>query len=98
MSDFDLRSGPDEAPWQELLRQLRHQAKTQPQPFFYTRVQARLQARQAAPLAGLPTWVRRPAYAVLLSALILAVSGDAAALRATPPAGYPSALPGMPAR
>lgn len=92
MPNPDLRPGSDEA-WQELLRQLQRQPKAQPQPFFYTRVQARLSARRAAPPAGLPGWVRRPAYAALLGALLLIVSGDGVALRAAPAASHPSQPP-----
>ncbi len=50
------------------------------------RVQARLAARQAPAAAWLPTWARRPAYAALLGALVLAVSGDGPALRPAVPA------------
>jgi hypothetical protein len=75
-----------------LLRQLSHQPLAQPKPFFYARVHARLSAQQAAPRTGLPGWVRRPAYAALLGALILAVSGDDAALRATPAANHPNQI------
>ncbi|MDO7887595.1 hypothetical protein [Hymenobacter cheonanensis] len=82
MSNSAPRPGSDEE-WQALLGQLRHQP--QPKPFFYARVHARLSATRA-PRAGLPGWVRRPAYAALLGALLLAVSGDGAALRAAPPA------------
>ena len=92
MSNIDLRPGSDEE-WQELLRQLGSQPKAQPQPFFYTRVQARLSAQRTGPLAWLPGWVRRPAYAALLGALVLAVSGDAAALRTDAVASHPSQLP-----
>jgi hypothetical protein len=92
MSNPDFRPGSD-AEWQELLRQLGSQPQAQPQPFFYTRVQARLSAQRASPLAWLPGWVRRPAYAALLSALVLAVSGDAAALRTDAVASHPSELP-----
>ena len=63
------------------MRQLRQQPKAQPQPFFYTRVRARLAAEQLAPTAWLPAWARRPAYAALLGALVLAVSGDGTTLR-----------------
>ncbi len=69
-----------------MLRQLRQQPQTQPRPFFYARVQARLAARQAPAAAWLPTWARRPAYAALLGMLVLAVSGDGAALRPAAPA------------
>ena len=82
-------SEPD---WQALLHQLRSQPPVQPQPFFYARVQARLNAQRAMPLAWLPSWLRRPAYAALLGALVLAVSGDGAALRAAPVAGHPGPL------
>jgi hypothetical protein len=91
MSDFPIRPGSDEE-WQELLRQLRGQPQAQPMPFFYARVHARLSAQQAASRFGLPSWVRRPAYAALLGALILAVSGDDAALRTTPAANHPSQI------
>ncbi|MGI4762749.1 MAG: hypothetical protein ACRYF0_18710 [Janthinobacterium lividum] len=88
--DFDSAA---EQEWQDLLTQLRRQSQSQPQPFFYARVQARLGARRPTPLAGLPGWLRRPAYAALLGALILAVSGDGAALRAAPAASPPSQVP-----
>lgn len=73
-----VRPGSDEE-WAALLHQLREQPKAQPRPFFYARVQARL----AAPAPWVPGWVRRPAYVALLGLLMLAVSGDGAAL---PPA------------
>ena len=95
MPNPDLYPGSEQE-WQELLAQLRRQP--QPRPFFYARVQARLSARHLAPLAGLPGWLRRPAYAALLGALVLAVSGDGAALRAAPAASHPSQVPGAPAR
>jgi hypothetical protein len=73
MSDFNPR--PDADPeWEALLRQLRAQPVPPPRPFFYSRVQARLAAEASRP--WLPGWVRRPAYAVLLGALVLALSGD----------------------
>jgi hypothetical protein len=67
--------------WEEVLQQLRQQPKAQPQPFFYARVHARLAAQQQPRGPWLPSWARRPAYVALLGMLILAVSGDAAALR-----------------
>jgi hypothetical protein len=82
MSNSDLRPGSDEE-WQELLRQL-PQSRPQPQPFFYARVHARLSAERARPLAWLPSWLRRPAYAAVLGGLLLAVRGDGTPLRAAP--------------
>jgi len=79
MSDPAARPDADQE-WDALLRQLRAQAPTQPRPFFYHRVQARLAASARQP--WLPGWVRRPAYALLLGALVLALSGDDAALAA----------------
>jgi hypothetical protein len=87
MSDSDFRSGSD-AEWADLLRQLGQQAHVQPRPFFYARVHARLVAAQAPATAWLPAWVRRPAYAALLGALVLAVSGDGPAQRAGAPASH----------
>ena len=79
MSDSAAR--PDADPeWEDLLRRLRTQPPAQPRPFFYSRVQARLAARARPP--WLPVWVRRPAYAMLLGALVLALSGDDTALAA----------------
>jgi hypothetical protein len=73
---------PDFDPeWEALLQELRQQPKAQPQPFFYARVQARLATQTQPRGPWLPTWARRPAYVALLGMLILAVSGDGAALR-----------------
>ena len=58
-----------------LLRQLRTQPRAQPQPFFY----ARLTARLSAPSPGLPIWMLRPVYAIVLGAIMLALSGDGTA-------------------
>ena len=90
MSEPAARSAADNE-WEELLQQLPHQLPAQPRPYFYNRVQARLDAQARRP--WLPGWVRRPAYALLLGALVLALSGDDMALNAgaTPPAaGAPS--------
>jgi hypothetical protein len=92
MPNPDLYSGSEEE-WQELLGQLRRESQTQPQPFFYTRVQARLAAQHATPRAWLPSWLRRPAYVALLGILVLAVSGDGAALQTTHPSPHSSTLP-----
>lgn len=81
MPEPTSRPGADEA-WDELLRRLRQLPAGQPQPFFYERVRARLVAQaQPSPLR-LPAWLRRPAYALLLGALVLAVSSDGAATAA----------------
>jgi hypothetical protein len=85
MSNSDLRPDAD-AEWNALLHQLRQRPEAQPRPFFYARVQARLAAGRGPAAAWLPAWVRRPAYAALLSALVLAVSGDGPALRPAAPA------------
>jgi hypothetical protein len=90
MSNPVLRPGSDEE-WDDLLHQLRQQPPVQPQPFFYTRVQARLAVGQPTPGAGLLGWVRRPAYVALLGLLGLAMSGDGVMLPAAPaahPAGH----------
>ena len=77
MSDSAPRPDADQE-WAGLMHQLRTQPPAQPRPFFYGRVQARLIARARRP--WLPDWVRRPAYALLLGALVLALNGDNAAL------------------
>ncbi|GAA3987583.1 hypothetical protein [Hymenobacter antarcticus] len=92
MSDSPIRSTPDEE-WDDLMRQLRDQPKARPRPFFYTRVQARLAASAAAKSQLLPGWLRRPAYAVLLGALVMALSGDGAALRPAAEANHCETCP-----
>ncbi|MGI4883437.1 MAG: hypothetical protein ACRYFR_00585 [Janthinobacterium lividum] len=85
MSDPFMRPDPQED-WDDLMRQLREQPKARPRPFFYQRVRHRLAAGAAGgpPLLG---WLRRPAYALLCGAVVLALAGDGATLR--PAAGSP---------
>ena len=79
MSNSATRPDTDQE-WEELMGQLCIQAPAPLKPFFCNRVQARLTASASQP--WLPGWVRRPAYAMLLGALVLALSGDDAALAA----------------
>lgn len=90
MTDSDPRA---DAEWENLLRQWRNQAATEPRPFFYQRVRARLVA-EARPRPLLPTWLRRPAYVAVLALLGVALSGDCAALSAAGPATPRQAQPG----
>ncbi|QIX62440.1 hypothetical protein HER32_15130 [Hymenobacter sp. BT18] len=77
MSDSAPRPQADEE-WEDLLRQWREQPAPQPRPYFYSRVRARLISETAAPQLQ-RTWVRWPAYAVMLG-IVLLLSGDGAAL------------------
>lgn len=96
MSDIIHRPGSDEE-WEGLLRQLRTQPVARPRPFFYARVQARVVANAPAARHLLPAWLRRPAYAALLGALVLVLSGDGAGLApATAAPHYPTSPPGGP--
>ena len=79
MSDIPNRPSTDEE-WEALMHQLRTQPVVRPRPFFYTRVQARLAANTPAASQLLPAWLRRPAYAALLGALMLVLSGDGTGL------------------
>ena len=82
MADFPVRPGSDPT-WDDLLGQLRRPAPARPRPFFYGRVRARLTAKASAKEGWLlPAWLRRPAYAALLGALVLGLSGDGPGLRA----------------
>ncbi|MBF9236831.1 hypothetical protein I2I05_05430 [Hymenobacter sp. BT683] len=83
MSDSSFRTSPDEE-WADLMRQLQDQPQAQPRPFFYNRVTAQLSSRATAHRRGLPVWMLRPAYAALLGVIMLALSGDASALRVAP--------------
>lgn len=97
MSDSAFRPAPDEE-WEVLMRQLHDQPKGSPQPFFYGRLNARLAALDAAEGRVLPGWMLRPAYAALLGAMVLTLSGDGRALRPAPGHGHDSVqpLPGLP--
>ncbi|OGX83887.1 hypothetical protein [Hymenobacter glacialis] len=86
MSDSAFRPLPDEKVWEDLMHQLQEQAQGQPRPFFYNRVSARLISRPMAPGRTVPVWMLRPAYAALLGVIMLALSGDAGALRPVPAA------------
>lgn len=81
MSDSATRSTADEE-LENLLHQWRTQQPAQPQPYFYSRVRARLVSEAAMERQPLPTWLRWPSYAFMLG-LLLMLSGDGAALRST---------------
>jgi hypothetical protein len=89
MSYPDLPPGSDQE-WEALLRQLRQHPPAEPQPFFYARVHARLLAQANTTHTLLPKWLRKPAYAAALCALVLAVSGDGAVTTATGPGRHTS--------
>ena len=63
------------------MRQLHARPQARPRPFFYSRVHARLATDASAQSQPLMAWLRRPAYAALLGALVMALSGDGSALR-----------------
>lgn len=74
----------------------------EPSPYFDTRVEARLREEMARPAAGWLDWLRRPAWAVSLAAVMVAgavVIGN----RAVGPASYAEMetrppVPGLPAQ
>jgi len=79
--------------WQKLLQKWRALPVEEPSPFFYTRLQARLQAPQqlsAADALPLPSWLRRPSYALAFGAVVLALNVGAVLHQVTRPA-HPSA-------
>ncbi|MFD1470627.1 hypothetical protein ACFQ48_20545 [Hymenobacter caeli] len=92
MSNAPARPAPDEE-WDDLLRQLRAQPPAQPRPYFYQRVHARLAAGAPAAAVALPGWLRRPAYAVLLGGVVLALSGDGATFRPAARGGQAASSP-----
>ena len=79
MSDSVVRPSSDEE-WEALMHQLHNQPKARLGPFFYTRLHARLATDTAAKSPLFPAWLRRPAYAALLGALFITLSGDGPAL------------------
>ena len=90
MSDSAFDPTPDKE-WEALMGQLRAQPPARPRPFFYARVNARLAATARA--GAVPTWLLRPAYAVLLGAVVLTLSGDGRNLRPKSPTAASSNAP-----
>lgn len=90
MLDSAFDPTPDEE-WEALMSRLRAQPLARPRPFFYARVNARLTATAQARTMPLPAWLLRPAYAVLLGAVVLTLSGDG---RVLPPLALPAAIKG----
>ena len=81
MSD-NAKPSADQA-WQALLRQLREQPVAPPRPFFYTRLQARLEvAAPASRAVAWPGWLPRPAHAAIVGLLMVILHADSVA-------GYP---------
>ncbi len=70
--------------WETSFRQWGQRPQPEPRPFFYTRLQARLnQSVESA--TWLPWWLRRPAYAYsALCVLLLLNVGVAATVANTP--------------
>lgn len=93
MSDSAFRPDSDQE-WRDLMRQLPAGPPARPRPCFYARVQARLAADAAVTPFWWPGWLRRPAYAVLLGALLITLSGDGAALRPAQQVAPCEACPG----
>lgn len=99
MSDPATRPSADEE-LENLLRQWRTSSDAQPQPYFYSRVRARLVGEATVERRPLRTWLRWPSYAALIG-IVLLLSGDGAALRSAEPAthyqldsgGQPGLLP-----
>ena len=85
MSDSTARPSADEE-WENLLRQWRTQPEARPRPYFYSRVRARLAGETAVARPLVRTWLRWPAYVVMLGMLLL-LSGDDTVLRSVSLAG-----------
>ncbi|GAB3553774.1 hypothetical protein [Spirosoma fluminis] len=62
----------DNDAWEERFRKLSQLPPESPTPFFYTRLQARME-RQTTP-AYVPQWLRRPAYALAAFGLIVVLN------------------------
>ncbi|MBC8082372.1 MAG: hypothetical protein H7Z21_04115 [Hymenobacter sp.] len=84
MPDSAIHPIADEE-WENLLRQWRVQQNTQPRPFFYNRVRARLVGEASVERQPLRTWLRWPSYAAMLGILLI-LSGDGTMPRSVEPA------------
>jgi hypothetical protein len=65
----------DEERWEQRFGQLGKLPPEIPRPFFYTRLQARLEQQQTT--GWTPIWLRRPAYALSAFGLIVLLNAGA---------------------
>jgi hypothetical protein len=65
----------DDNRWEQRFSQLGELPPETPRPFFYTRLQARLEQQQAT--GWTPIWLRRPAYALSAFGLIVVLNAGA---------------------
>ncbi|GAB3497456.1 hypothetical protein GCM10027341_17570 [Spirosoma knui] len=60
--------------WEERFRKLGQLPSESPKPFFYTRLQARMERQTTPAPAYVPQWLRRPAYALAAFGLIVVLN------------------------
>jgi hypothetical protein len=65
----------DDERWERRFSKLNELPPEEPQPFFYTRLQARLE--QQLDNSWAPVWLRRPAYALSAFGLIVLLNAGA---------------------
>ncbi|GAB3315368.1 hypothetical protein GCM10027299_04470 [Larkinella ripae] len=72
--------------WEDRFRQLGKLAPAQPRPFFYTRLEARLNTRigPSEAAAVLPWWLQKPAYALGTLGMLVALNVAVAAWQNRP--------------
>jgi hypothetical protein len=71
----DSTPSPEDEHWEHRFNKLGDLPAETPQPFFYTRLQARLQRQQAS--SWTPLWLQRPAYALSAFGLIVLLNAGA---------------------
>ncbi|WP_421829678.1 hypothetical protein [Larkinella sp.] len=94
-----MNTNEEEQQWEDRFRKLGQLKPAQPRPFFYTRLEARLETRlknHMNPLEGtvrLPWWLQRPAYALGTLGMLVALNVSVALwqTRPSPPTPEPDA-------
>ena len=78
-----MNTNEEDQPWENRFRKLGKLKPAQPRPFFYTRLEARLEQSELA--ASLPWWLQRPAYALGTLAVLIALNVSVALWQTSPP-------------
>jgi hypothetical protein len=90
-----MNTNEEDQQWEDRFRKLGHLKPAQPRPFFYTRLEARLETRlsKLEGAASLPWWLQRPAYAFGTLGILVALNVSVALWQTspTPPAPEPDA-------
>ena len=85
-----MNTNEEDQQWEDRFRKLGQLKPAQPRPFFYTRLEARLETRlknrqdQLGGSVSLPWWLQRPAYALGTLGILVALNVSVALWQTSP--------------